>query len=389
MEGKTTTSLPQKGNKQGTKKGAKKREFNATILILTLTLSCFGILMVYSSSSLMALRDYGDSLYFLKRQAFFAFIGTIAMLLAMYVNYNIWRRLAIPLLALSTLMLAVVFVPGVGTKAGGAARWISVAGFTFQPSEAAKIALIFYLASSATRKEDRIRDFRLGYIPYMCVLIVWIVLMLAQRDLGGAAIMVVVTAMMLLIAGTRWRFLFLSLGLIVPFGVYAVMFKEYRMQRIMSFLDPWADPLGAGFQIIQSWMGFGLGGLTGAGLGEGEQKRFYLPEAHTDFIFSVIGEELGFVAVVLLICMYLTIVLMGLHIAMRAADGFGRLCAFGISLLLGMQAFANMAVVMGVVPNKGLALPFLSYGGSSLLCTMFSMGVLLNISSHVGKEALK
>ncbi|MDY0213184.1 MAG: putative lipid II flippase FtsW [Desulfuromonadaceae bacterium] len=375
--------------KNGVKNGATKREFNVTILILTLTLSSFGILMVYSSSSLMALRDYEDSLYFLKRQAMFAALGTGVMLLAMHINYNVWRRLAIPLLILSTILLAAVFIPGVGSKAGGAARWIKFPGFTFQPSEAAKIALIFYLAHSATKKEDRIRDFRYGFIPYMCVLMVWLGLMLAQRDLGGAAIMAVVTAMMLLIAGTRWRHLLLSLATIIPVGVYTVMAKEYRMQRIMAFLDPWADPLGAGFQIIQSWMGFGLGGLSGAGLGEGEQKRFYLPEAHTDFIFSVIGEELGFIAVVLLICMYLSIVVMGLRIAMHAADGFGRLSAFGISLLLGMQAFANMAVVMGIVPNKGLALPFLSYGGSSLLCTMFSMGVLLNISSRVSRETAR
>ncbi|MDY0184482.1 MAG: putative lipid II flippase FtsW [Desulfuromonadaceae bacterium] len=385
MADKPTTTQAQ----VGAKKGKKSREFNATILILTLTLCCFGILMVYSSSSLMALRDYGDSLYFLKRQAIFATLGTVLMLVAMHVNYNVWRKFAIPLLVLSTILLAVVFIPGVGSKAGGAARWISVAGFTFQPSEAAKIALIFYLAHSTTKKEDRIREFGYGYIPYMCVLLVWLGLMLAQRDLGGAAIMAVVTSMMLLIAGTRWLYLILSMSAIIPFGVFMVAAKEYRMQRIMAFLDPWADPLGAGFQIIQSWMGFGLGGLIGAGLGEGEQKRFYLPEAHTDFIFSVIGEELGFLVVVLLICMYLSIVVMGMRIAMQAADGFGRLSAFGISLLLGMQAFANMAVVMGVVPNKGLALPFLSYGGSSLLCTMFSMGVLLNISSHVSGETAK
>jgi cell division protein FtsW len=366
-----------------------KREFNATILILTVTLTCFGVLMVYSSSSLMALREYGDSLHYLKRQAIFATLGIAVMLVTMHINYNVWRKLAIPLLILSTILLAVVFIPGIGSKAGGAARWIRFPGFSLQPSEAAKIALIFYLAHSATKKEDRIKDFRYGYIPYMFVLIVWLGLMLAQRDLGGAAIMAIVTAMMLLIAGTRWRFLFLSLVAIVPAGIATVMAKEYRMRRIMAFLDPWADPLGSGLQIIQSWMGFGLGGLTGAGLGEGEQKRFYLPEAHTDFIFSVIGEELGFITVFLLICMYLCIVVMGLRISMRATDGFGRLTAFGISLLLGMQAFANMAVVMGVVPNKGLVLPFLSYGGSSLLCTLFSIGVLLNISSHVDEKGAK
>jgi cell division protein FtsW len=370
-------------------KRSSAREFNATILILTVTLTCFGVLMVYSSSSLMALREHGDSLHYLKRQAVYAALGIGVMLVTMHINYNVWRKLAIPLLIISTILLAVVFIPGIGSKAGGAARWIRFPGFSFQPSEAAKIALIFYLAHSATKKEDRIKDFKYGYIPYMCVLMVWLGLMLAQRDLGGAAIMAVVTAMMLLIAGTRWRFLILSLVAIVPAGIALVMAKEYRMRRIMAFLDPWNDPLGSGFQIIQSWMGFGLGGLAGAGLGEGEQKRFYLPEAHTDFIFSVIGEELGFITVVLLICMYLGIVVMGLRISMRATDGFGRLAAFGISLLLGMQAFANMAVVMGIVPNKGLVLPFLSYGGSSLLCTLFSMGVLLNISSHVEKKGLQ
>lgn len=381
--------MADKAAKKGKKKQPEKREFNATILILAVTLTCFGVLMVYSSSSLMALREYGDSLHYLKRQAIYATLGIGLMLVTMHINYNVWRKLAIPLLILSTLLLAVVFMPGIGVKAGGAARWINFAGFSFQPSEAAKIALIFYLAHSATKKEDRIKDFKYGYIPYMCVLIVWLGLMLAQRDLGGAAIMAVVTAMMLLIAGTRLRFLFLSLIAFVPVGIATIMAKEYRMRRIMAFLDPWEDPFGSGFQIIQSWMGFGLGGLTGAGLGDGEQKRFYLPEAHTDFIFSVIGEEMGFITVVLLICMYLCIVLMGLRISMRAKDGFGRLSAFGISLLLGMQAFANMAVVMGIVPNKGLVLPFLSYGGSSLLCTLFSMGVLLNISSHVEKKGIR
>ena len=364
------------------KKRKNRREFDVTILILTVTLTCFGILMVYSSSSLMALRDYGDSLHFLKRQSVFALTGIGIMWVAMHINYNVWRKLAIPLLIISTVLLAAVFIPGVGSTAGGAVRWIRLPGFSFQPSEAAKVALIFYLAHSATKKEDRIKDFKYGYIPYMCVLMVWLLLMLAQRDLGGAAIMAIVTALMLLIAGTRWRYLFFSAVAIIPAGIATVMAKEYRMKRIMAFIDPWDDPLGAGFQIIQSWMGFGLGGLFGAGLGEGEQKRFYLPEAHTDFIFSVVGEELGFITVVVLICMYLILVIKGMRVSMQAADGFGRLTAFGISLLLGMQAFANMAVVMGVVPNKGLVLPFLSYGGSSLLCTLFSMGVLLNISSH-------
>ena len=353
-----------------------------TLLILTVALTCFGVLMVYSASSIMALRDYGDGFYFLKRQGSYALIGLSLMVAAMHIDYHLWRRLAFVLLIVSTLLLAAVFLPGIGLSAGGAARWIRLPGFSFQPSEAAKVALIFYLAHSATRKEDRLKDFRYGFVPYMLVLAVWLLLLLAQRDLGGAVIMTLVTGTMLLVAGTRWRYLFLSVATAGPLFVYMILSEEYRRKRILAFLDPWDDPLNTGFQIIQSWMGFGLGGWFGAGLGEGQQKLFYLPEAHTDFIFSVIGEELGFIVALLLIGMFLTLVLRGLQIARRAQDGFGRLCAFGISLLLGLQAFANMAVVMGLVPNKGLVLPLISYGGSSLLCTLFSLGVLLNISAQ-------
>ncbi|MBN2645489.1 MAG: putative lipid II flippase FtsW [Desulfuromonadaceae bacterium] len=360
---------------------ATRREYDATILILTVALTCFGVLMVYSSSSVMAFKHYGDSMYFLKRQGLYALLGLGVLAISMRIDYHWWRRGAVALLLLSTLLLAAVFLPGIGLKAGGAARWIRFPGFSFQPSEAAKLALIFYLAHSATKKEDRLKDFKYGYVPYMVVLLVWLGLMLAQRDLGGAAIMACVTGLMLLVAGTRWRYVILSFLAAVPVLAFAILHEEYRCKRILAFLDPWDDPQGTGFQIIQSWMGFGLGGWGGAGLGEGQQKRLYLPEGHTDFIFSVIGEELGFVVVVLLICMFLCLVLMGLRIAMHTQDGFGRLTAFGISLLLGLQAFANMAVVMGLVPNKGLALPLISYGGSSLLCTLFGLGVLLNISS--------
>ncbi len=197
--------------------------------------------------------------------------------------------------------------------------------------------------------------------------------------------MAIVTGMMLLVAGTKCRYLTFSVLTATPTIVWLIMHEKYRIQRIMAFWDPWKDPRDTGFQIIQSWMGFGVGGLTGQGLGEGKQKLFFLPEAHTDFIFSVVGEELGFVAVVIVITMFLGVVLLGLRVASQSDDGFGRLTAFGISLLFGLQAFANMAVVTGMVPNKGLALPLLSYGGTSLLCTLFSIGVLLTISASVEK----
>lgn len=362
-----------------------KRQYDSTILILTVALACFGVLMVYSSSSIMADRRYHDSFYFLKRQGLFAVLGFAVLAVTMRIDYHWWRKLSVPLLIACTLLMAAVFIPGVGHEAGGASRWIKVLGFTFQPSEAAKIGLIFYLAHSATKKEDRLKEFKYGFVPYMVVLFVLLTLMLLQRDLGGSATLAIVTGAMLLVAGTKWRYLILSVLSAVPMLVWLVMHEEYRRQRIMAFWDPWQDPRDTGFQIIQSWMGFGVGGLTGQGLGEGKQKLFFLPEAHTDFIFSVVGEELGFVAVVIVITMFLGVVLLGLRVASQSNDGFGRLTAFGISLLFGLQAFANMAVVVGLVPNKGLALPLLSYGGTSLLCTLFSIGVLLNISATTEK----
>lgn len=358
-----------------------KREYDNTILLLTVALACFGVMMVYSASSMMALKVHSDSFHFLKRQGVFALFGFLVLAVSMRIDYHWWRRLSVPLLLLCMVLLAVVFIPGVGIKAGGAYRWIRMPGFSFQPSEAAKLALIFYLAHSATKKEDRLKDFKYGFVPYMVVLLMLISLMLAQRDLGGSATMAAVTGSMLWVAGTRWRYLITSVIVAVPSLVYFILQEDYRRKRIMAFWDPWKDPLDTGFQVIQSQMGFGVGGLMGQGLGEGKQKLFFLPEAHTDFIFSIIGEELGYVVVALVITMFMTIVVLGLRVAYRCEDGFGRLAAFGISILFGMQAFANMGVAMSMLPNKGLALPLISYGGTSLLCTLFSIGVLLNISS--------
>ncbi len=366
----------------------KKGEYQSTIMILVVALTCLGVVMVYSASSIMAVRKYSDSFYFLKRQGIFAAAGLLLMAVTMRIDYHLWRRLSVPLLLLSAMMMALVFVPGVGHSAGGACRWIHLPGFSFQPSEVAKLAMIFYLSHSATRKEDRIKDFKYGFIPYMVVLLVFLSLLILQRDLGSCVTMVLVTGCMLLVAGTKIRYLFFSAATVLPLLVYFIMHEDYRRARIMAFMDPWKDPYKTGFQIIQSWMGFGAGGIWGRGLGEGRQKLFFLPEAHTDFIFSIVGEELGFIAVVIVITMFLGVILLGLRVAVQAQDGFGRLCAFGISLLFGIQAFGNMAVVTGLVPNKGLALPLLSYGGTSLICTLFSMGVLLNISTTAGAKTI-
>jgi cell division protein FtsW len=322
----------------------------------------------------------------LKKQGLFAVAGFLLMAVAMRVDYHRLRPLAVPALLGCLALLVMVLIPGIGNSAGGASRWLRVAGFTFQPSEAAKLALILYMAHSLAKKQDRIRSFKLGFIPYMVVLAVLLLLLLLQPDMGSALIMAGVAIMMLLVAGIRVSHVMSVVILALPFLYYGVMNVDYRRRRILAFLNPWEDPYNTGFQIIQSWIAFGTGGLFGNGLGEGKQKLFYLPAAHTDFVFSVVGEELGFAGVLIVAAMFLVLVLRGLRTALAAPDDFGRYLALGLTVLLGMQAFFNIAVVLGMMPTKGLALPFLSYGGTSLVCTLLAIGILLNISSQVREE---
>ncbi len=366
---------------------ATRKNFDTTILLLAVVLTCFGVVMVYSSSSIMAAKRYADGFYFLKRQGLFAVVGFAVMAVAMHIDYHHLRRLAVPFLLLCIVLLAVVLIPGIGNHAGGASRWIPLGPIKVQPGELAKLGLVVYMAHSLAKKQDKVKDLTKGFIPYMIVLAFLLLLMLLQPDLGGAMTLGAVAMIMLLVAGTRLTYL-LSIAIIAaPLLYYAVMRVEYRRQRILSFLRPWDDPTGNGFQIIQSWIAFGTGGLVGNGLGQGKQKLFFLPEAHTDFIFAVIGEELGYIGVLVVACMFLILVLHGIRTAMTAPDDFGRFLAFGLSLLLGLEAFVNIAVVMGMLPTKGLALPFLSYGGTSLLTTLLAVGVLLNVSSQGSGEA--
>ena len=359
-----------------------QRNIDTSMLLMTVALTCIGVVMVYSSSAIMATERFGDSFYFLKRQAVYTLVGFVVLCLAAYFNYENWRKLAVISLLFSIGLLALLLVPGIGVKVGGAVRWLRLPGVTLQPAELVKLTLVLYLAHSLTRKKEKVRSLTKGYLPYMIVLGVLLFLLLKQPDLGSAMIVAGVALIMLIVAGVRWLYILPTIFMSLPVLYYLVMNSDYRRRRIMAFLDPWTDPYDSGFQIIQSLVAFGKGGITGEGLGIGQQKLFYLPEAHTDFIFSVIGEELGMIGVLVVAALFLLLVLSGIRIALQCQEPFGRNLAFGLSLLIGLGAFVNMAVCMGLLPTKGLTLPFISYGGTSLVTNLLAVGILLNISSR-------
>jgi cell division protein FtsW len=360
----------------------KLEEYDLVIMLMAIALTCFGVVMVYSASSIMAAKRFHDGFFFLKRQGLFALFGFGLMLITMRINYQFWRKLAAPILLGCIVLLVLVLIPGIGGSAGGASRWIRlIPGFNFQPSEVAKIALIMYMAYSLDRKQDKIKQLGPGFVSYMLILLVMLGLLLKQPDMGSALTLAAVAIIMLFAAGTRLVYIISIVLMSMPFLYFLVMNVDYRKRRILAFLDPWHDPQNSGFQIIQSWLALGTGGVFGQGLGEGKQKLFYLPEAHTDFILAVIGEELGFLGVIVIIVMFFLLVQRAMCIAVAAPDTFGRFLALGIAVLFGIEASVNMGVVTGLLPTKGLALPFISYGGSSLLISLFAVGILLNISS--------
>jgi len=359
-----------------------QRNIDTSMLLMTVALTCIGVVMVYSSSAIMATERFGDGFYFLKRQAVYTLVGFAVLCLATYFNYENWRKLAFISLLISIGLLALLLVPGFGVKVGGAVRWLRLPGMTLQPAELVKLTLVLYLAHSLTRKKEKVRSLTKGYLPYMIVLGVLLFLLLKQPDLGSSMIVAGVALVMLIVAGVRWLYILPTILMSLPVLYYLVMNSDYRRRRIMAFLDPWTDPYDSGFQIIQSLVAFGKGGVTGEGLGVGQQKLFYLPEAHTDFIFSVIGEELGMIGVLVVAALFLLLVLSGIRIALQCQEPFGRNLAFGLSLLIGLEAFVNMAVCMGLLPTKGLTLPFISYGGTSLMTSLLAVGILLNISSR-------
>jgi cell division protein FtsW len=355
--------------------------YDIQLLFPALFLVGIGIVMVYSASSALAIKRFGSDYFFLRKQAAFALVGLVALVICRHFPYGYYRHMAYLLLALSIAFLAAVFIPQMGVSAGGATRWLRLGPLAFQPSEFARIALVIYLAYSLDKKRDRLKDFSVGFIPHIVLLTVFAGLIIRQPDFGSIVILSMLTGLMMFIGGVRIKHLFLFFITLLPVGIYFLMSAEYRWKRLLGFLDPWQYPAAEGYQIVHSLMAFGTGGVTGAGIGKGYQKLFYLPEPHTDFIFSVIGEELGLIGVLAIICLYAWIVVCGIRIAKNATDRFGSFLAAGLTVAMGLQIVVNMGVALSMLPTKGLTLPFLSYGGTSLLINMASIGILMNISA--------
>jgi cell division protein FtsW len=364
-----------------------KNSYDLVLLFLTLALIGIGLVMLYSSSSIMAQERFGDSMYFVKRQIVFALVGLAVLIVSKNLPYVLYRRLVYVILGVTLLGLIIVLLPQVGHRVGGARRWLRFGPISIQPAEFAKLALIIYISYSAAKKKERLRELSVGYAPHLLVSAVFIGLVVMQPDLGTAITFAVLTFLLLFVAGVRLRYL-LATGLAVtPLLALAIAQKGYRWERLLAFLNPWRDPSDTSFQLLHSLLALGSGGPLGVGLGSGQQKLFYLPEPHTDFILAVIGEETGILGVSIVLLLYALLIYQGVKIALRAPDRFGTYLASGLTLAVGLQAFINCAVVMGLLPTKGLPLPFISYGGSSLLTNLLAMGILMNISSYAKEHS--
>ncbi len=351
------------------------------LVTMVLALTGFGAVMVFSAGAAFAAKTYGDWTYFLKREAAYGAVGLLAFAIGMRLDYSVYRRLTYPLLFLSVVLLAAVLK--LGPSINGAVRWFRFSGFSFQPSELAKFALVLYLAVLLARKAEKVKDFSIGFLPPLVMTGVFLLLLLKQPDLGTAVIIGVTALGLLFVAGTRTSYILLCVLTAAPLGWKLFIAGEpWRMRRFMAFLYPWQYRRDSGYQLYESLISVGSGGTFGQGLGQGHQKLFFLPEAHTDFILAIVGEELGLVGVLSVLLAFAILVWRGLRASSRARDPFGCYLAFGVTLLFGLQALVNMCVVLGMLPTKGLPLPFVSYGGTALVMSLFMAGVLTNISAH-------
>jgi len=353
-----------------------------TIAASTMFLLAIGVIMVYSASSVLAFHEFGDSFYYFKRQLIFAALGVVAMLTVMNVDYPILKKYAKHIILICFALLVIVLIPGIGVVRGGARSWLGIGSFGIQPSEFMKLGMIIFLAHYLSDNQGKITNFFRGLLPPLAIVGLAFGLIMLQPDLGTGAVLVGASLMIIFTAGARIRHLML-LALIGLAGfVGLILAAPYRLQRITAYLDPWQDPLGAGYQAIQSLYAIGPGGLVGLGLGMSRQKYNYLPEPQNDFIFSIIAEELGFIGGTFVIFLFLLLVWRGMRTAVTAPDTFGSLLAVGIVGMFAVQVIINIGVVIGLLPVTGITLPLISAGGSSLTLMLTAVGILLNISRY-------
>jgi cell division protein FtsW len=364
---------------------ARKLQSDKWLFLATLALICASVVMVYSASALVALEKFQQPYLFVTRQMMWAAVGVAVLSIVMRVDYRAYRsdRMIWALLAIVAVMLvAVLFARPIN----GTRRWFGIGGFGIQPSELAKLAAIFFTALMLERRRTRINELGYSLLPVALIVGALVGLILLQPDFGTAVSLLAVIAVMVFAAGISYRYLFGAALLALPALYVILMQADYRRRRLLTFMDPWADPLGDGFQIIQSLIAVGTGGVFGKGLMNGVQKLFYLPEPHTDFIYAVISEETGLLGATLVLVCFCVIAWRGLRTSMRAPDTFGAFLALGITMMLVLQAFVNISVVLGLMPTKGIPLPLVSNGGSSMLINLLGIGVLLNISQHAPME---
>lgn len=371
-------SSPQKTAKPST----QSISYDIGLLFPVLFLVGVGIVMVYSASSALALNKFGTDYYYVKKQVVFSMLGILSLVGFSYIPFRFYQTLVYPILGVAILLLMAIPFTGFGIEAGGSSRWLGFGPLRFQPSELARLALVIYLAYSMTKKDELLRDFYVGFLPHMIILGVFTALLMVQPDFGSVMIFSALTWLMLFAGGSLLMHLFSVFIVLVPVAWLLMVTADYRVKRLLSFLNPWKYSANEGYQIIHSLMAFGSGGITGVGIGKGYQKLFYLPEPHTDFIFSVIGEETGLIGVGIVVVLYALIIKRGISISRNSQNRFGSLLAIGITIAIGLQVCINMGVAMGLLPTKGLTLPFLSYGGTSLLINMAAIGILMNIGAR-------
>jgi cell division protein FtsW len=370
--------LPSRGEER-----VRERARNPAVVLLllgsTALLTLIGLVMVLSASSVSSYAQYGSSFLFFKRQALYAVVGTAALGVTAHVRYRAWQRLWVPLLALAGALLVLVLHPAAGTVAGGSARWIAFGPVTIQPSEMAKLAVVTFTAAILVRKWKHLHDPVHVALPLLPVLAAVCGLILLQPDLGTAVLIAGIATVVLYVAGVRFRYLISSV--VVGGGLAAVLVLSHHYQRVrlLAFLNPWKDPMNTGYQVVQSLIGLGSGGLFGVGLGASRQKWMYIPNAHTDFIFSILGEELGLIGELVVLLLFAMLIYAGIRIAVGARDPFGRLLAAGIAGWIGLQTLVNLGTVTGLLPVTGVPLPLVSFGGSSLVVTLAAIGILVNI----------